>query len=55
MIEVYKITHGVENVDRETPFSLSQNTGTRGHPMKLVGGRSRTNKRKYFFTQHLVK
>ena len=55
MIEVYKIMPGVENVDRETFFSLSQNTRTRGHPMKLIGGRSRTNKRKYFFTQRIVK
>ena len=48
--------HGVENVDRETFFSLSQNTRTqRGHPMKLTGGRSRTNKTKDFFTQHIVK
>ena len=55
MIEVYNILHGMENVDRESFFSLSQNTRTRGHPMKLIGGRSRTNKRKYFFTQCIVK
>ena len=55
MIEVCKIMHGVENVDRETFFSLSQNTRTRSHPMKLFGGRSRTNRRKYLFTQHIVK
>ena len=56
MIEVYKIMHGVENVDRETFFSLSQNTRTQwGQPMKLIGGRFRTNKRKYFFRQHIVK
>ena len=54
MIEVYKMMHGVGNVERETFFSLSQNTRTRGHPMKLIGGRSRTNKRKYFSTQHIV-
>ena len=53
MIEGYKIMPGVE---RETFFSLSQNTRTQwGHPMKLVGGRSRTNKRKDVFTQHVVK
>ena len=51
VIEVYKIRQGMENVDRETFFSLSQNTRTPGHPMKLIGGRSRTYKRKYFFTK----
>ena len=55
MIEVYKMMHGVGNVERETFFSLSQNTRTQGHPMKLIGGRSRTNKRKDFFTQCRVK
>ena len=55
MIEVYKIMHGMENVDKETFFSLYQNTRTRGHPMKLIGGTSRTNKRKDFFTQRRVK
>ena len=56
MIEVYKIMHVVENVDREAFFSLSQNTRTLwGHPMKLTGGRFRTEKRKSFFTQHIVK
>ena len=45
----------VEHVDRETFFSLSQNTRTWGHPMNLIGGRSRTNKRKDFFTQRIVK
>ena len=55
MIEVYKIMHGMENVDRETFLSLSQNTRTRGHPIKLIGGRSSSNKKKYFFTQHIVK
>ena len=52
---LYKIVHGVENVDREAFFSFSQNTRTRGHPMKLIGGRSRTNKRKYIFIQCVVK
>ena len=55
MIQGYKIMHGMENVDRETFFPLSQNTRIQAHPMKLIGGRSRTNKRKYFFTQHIVK
>ena len=42
------VVHGVENVDRETFFSLSQNTRTWwGHPMKLIGGRFRTDGPKY--------
>ena len=52
---MYKIMHGVVNVDREAFFSLSQNNRTQDHPIKLIGGRFRTNKRKYFFTQHIVK
>ena len=55
MIEVDNIMHSVENVERETFFSLSQNTRPqRGHPMKLTGERSRTTKRKYFFEQLIV-
>ena len=54
MIEVYRIMHGVENVDRETFFFLSHNTRTWSHPTKLIGGRFKTNKRKYI-TQHIVK
>ena len=51
LLEVYKIMHGVENVDRVTFFSVSQNTRTQWvHPKKLIGGRSRANKRKDFFT-----
>ena len=46
--------HAVENVDRETFLSLSQNTRMRRHPIKQIGERSRTNKRKDFFTQCIV-
>ena len=41
-------------VDRETFFFLSHNSRTQGHPMKLIGGRFRTDKRKYFFAQCIV-
>ena len=50
MIEMYKIMHGVENVDRETFFSLSHSNRTQSYPMKLIGGSFMTDKRKYFFT-----
>ena len=44
MIEVYKIMHGLEKVEKEVLFSLSHNTRTRGHSMKLVSSRVRTDK-----------
>ena len=47
--------HAVGSMDRKTFFFLSQNTRTWGHPMMLIGGRSRTNKRTDFFTQRIVK
>ena len=54
MIETYKIMHGRDRVDRGTFFSLSHNTRTRGHPLKLSVGRVKTDKRKYFFTQRVI-
>ena len=55
MIVVYKIMHGVENVDRDNVFSFSHSTRTQGYPMKLIGGRFRRDKRKHFFTQYIIK
>uniref|UniRef100_A0A674K5X3 HECT-type E3 ubiquitin transferase n=1 Tax=Terrapene triunguis TaxID=2587831 RepID=A0A674K5X3_9SAUR len=52
MIEVYKITSGI--VNKEVLFIPSHNTRTRGHQMKLIGSRFKTNTRKYFFTQLTV-
>ena len=51
MIEAYKITQGLDKVDRGKLFSLSHNTRTRGHPLKLSVWRVRTDKRKHFLTQ----
>ena len=55
MIEMYKIMQGMSKVDRGKLFSLSQNTRTRGHTLKLRAGRVRTDKRKYIcFYQRVV-
>lgn len=50
MTEVYPIMHSIERMDTKNFFSLSQNTRTQGHPVKLTGSRFRMDKRKYFFT-----
>ena len=53
MIEIYKIMHGLEKVEKEVFFSLSHNTRTR-HSIKLLSSRVRTDRRKYYFTQRVI-
>ena len=56
MIKVFKIMHGMEEVNRDsTFFSLPHTTRIQwGHPVKPNDGKFRTDKRKYFFTQLTV-
>ena len=54
MIETYQIMQGMDQMGRGKLFSLSCNTRTRGRALKLSVGRVRTDKRTYFFSQHVV-
>lgn len=48
-MKVYKIMNGVEKVDQELLFFLSDNTRMWGYLMKLKGCEFNHGKRKYFF------
>ena len=43
MIQVYKILHDIDNVDKKKLFRMSTYTATRGHSLKLFKKRSRLN------------
>ena len=45
---------GLSNVDYREFFKISVNRKTRGHRMKLEKNRSKSNIRKYFFSQRVV-
>ena len=45
---------GLSNVDYREFFKLSVNRKTRGHRMKIEKNRSKSNIRKYFFSQRVV-
>ena len=53
MIEVYKYTHGLYNID-PCPFQLDKRDNTRGHAVKLQKRRCFKNSRMNFFTMRAV-
>lgn len=54
MIETYKYLTGRNRVQENTIFKRKRCSRTRGHGMKLEGGRFRGNMRKNFFTERVV-
>lgn len=49
MTEADQIMHRAEKVDRGNFLSLSHNTRTEGHPIKVMINRFRAGKGKHFF------
>ena len=54
LIETFKILKGLEKVDKEKWFTLSDNVHLRGHGLKLEKPRARLNIRKNFFSHRIV-
>ncbi|WP_411025719.1 hypothetical protein, partial [Salmonella sp. s55004] len=51
---MFKIVHGFDRLSFDDFFTLSRNTRTRGHSLKLHKYHSRLDIRKYFFSQRVV-
>ena len=53
-IEVFKIMRGMDRVNREQLSPLVEGSVTRGHKLKMRGGRFRGDLRKKLFNQRVV-
>ena len=54
MIQVYKIMHGIDKVDKDKVFTMHTYAATRGHSLKLFKRRSRLLVRANSFSHRVV-
>ena len=54
MIQVYKIMHGIDKVDKDKFFTVNRYSATRGHSLKLFKKRSRLLFRANSFSNRVV-
>ena len=54
VIQVCKILHDIDKVDKNKLFSMSEYTATRGHSLKLFKRRSRLQIRVNYFSNRVV-
>ena len=54
VIQMYKIIHLIDDVGNRTLFHLVEDSGTRGHKLKITKNQSRTVMRQHTFTQRIV-
>ena len=54
LIETFKIMNGYVNVDPEKFFTVSKDSRTRGHPMKLQKRHCRLELRRNFYSQRVI-
>ena len=58
LIEVYKLVHGIDNIDYKKFFKLiteGPSSRTRGHHLKIETPHSRTERRKNFFSIRIIR
>ena len=54
LIQVYKIMHGIDKIDKDKLFTLSRYRATRGHSLKLYKKRTRLKVRANSFSNRVV-
>ena len=54
MVQVFKIMHDIDKVDKGKLFKMSECNIYRGHSLKLFNRRSRLNVRANYFSQRVV-
>ena len=54
MIQVYKLLHDVDRVEKSIFFTMSLYTGTRGHSKNMFKVRCETTLRKHSFSQRII-
>ena len=54
MIQVYKIMHGIDKVDKDRLFTMNPYVATRGHSQKIFKKRFRLNIRANTFSNRVV-
>ena len=54
LIQVYKIMHGIDKIDKDKMFKLSRYRATRGHSLKLYKKRARLKVRANSFSNRVV-
>ena len=54
MVQVYKILHNIDKVDKDKLFQMATYSTTRGHSLKLFKRRNRLNVRANLFSQRVI-
>ena len=54
LIETYKVTHNLYNIDPESYFKMNRDTRTRGHKYKILKQSARLEVRKHYFGLRIV-